>query len=544
MNEPRSSFPPPHDPSPGPEVVKEIPRPGKEGGSTSIYVTDYRRIDTPIERTPANGRQVKDLAPLFIILAAVVVLFPLWMRENPAHGPNDGSRWNTIFYLFEYRTMEWKPDWESLEWQGNMGKPLEFYGDNPPENLIQIGDKYYDTGRFYHIAPFWSIDMIEVDGKYYSSKPPLLSIMVYGVTWTISQISALFQESPWTFQTRDGAVYLMRTTVIVVQIVPFLFCIWLLALEFRRMTDRFFVQNFCIACAALGTYLTPWLIPLNNHLPAACSVTIAAYAGIRIWYEKKLNPIWFLAGGTFGALAFCCELPALAFLVGIFIVMIIRSPLRTLVFATIPALILVGAFFYASYQVTGDLRPIPTQHWEEGGIYDYPGSYWNNPSGIDALDGEKSEKQTIYLMHMLIGHHGFFLLTPIFLVALLGIFANMIRRDGEARPLLAFGTLVLTAVVAGFYAWKTNNYGGGVQGFRWLFWIIPLWLLMLPAGVHVLGKMKVGRAVCYLLLAVSLFSVYWALPQVDDKVQRPFSNSWAHLMFRKDWMPDTLEIDY
>ena len=47
---------------------------------------------------------------------------------------------------------------------------------------------------------------------------------------------------------------------------------------------------------------------------------------------------------------------------------------------------------------------------------------------------------------------------------------------------LAWLTTVLTVVVLAFYTWnpKARNYGGSTQGLRWLFWLIPFWLLMLP----------------------------------------------------------------
>ena len=45
-------------------------------------------------------------------------------------------------------------------------------------------------------------------------------------------------------------------------------------------------------------------------------------------------------------------------------------------------------------------------------------------------------------------------------------------------------TLVLTVPVLAFYTWnpKARNYGGSTQGLRWLFWLIPFWLLLLPRG--------------------------------------------------------------
>ena len=45
-----------------------------------------------------------------------------------------------------------------------------------------------------------------------------------------------------------------------------------------------------------------------------------------------------------------------------------------------------------------------------------------------------------------------------------------------------------------FYDWnpKARNYGGSTQGLRWLFWLIPMWLLCLPAGLAT-GQEGVGR---------------------------------------------------
>ena len=49
---------------------------------------------------------------------------------------------------------------------------------------------------------------------------------------------------------------------------------------------------------------------------------------------------------------------------------------------------------------------------------------------------------------------------------------------------LAYLTTVLTIVVLAFYTWnpKARNYGGSTQGLRWLFWMIPLWLLHAAQG--------------------------------------------------------------
>src|SRR5207244_2307674 len=120
----------------------------------------------------------------------------------------------------------------------------------------------------------------------------------------------------------------------------------------------------------------------------------------------------------------------------------------------------------------------PGDNW-----YDYPGSYWlpENLRGIDV--GESSP--TLYAFNCLIGHHGIFLLTPIWLLSAVGC-VMWLRRSDPGRRILAAITLITTLVVVGFYLTRPQidrNYGGGTCCLRWLIWLTPLWLLtLLPAA--------------------------------------------------------------
>ena len=60
-------------------------------------------------------------------------------------------------------------------------------------------------------------------------------------------------------------------------------------------------------------------------------------------------------------------------------------------------------------------------------------------------------------------------------------------------------TLVVSAVVFVFYLTRTQsyNYGGNTSGPRWLFWLIPLWLLAIPPAADRLAASRAGSvAVC------------------------------------------------
>jgi hypothetical protein len=101
-----------------------------------------------------------------------------------------------------------------------------------------------------------------------------------------------------------------------------------------------------------------------------------------------------------------------------------------------------------------------------------------SPKGIDA----NQESSAVYLMHCTIGHHGIFSLTPIFLLTLWSWPDVKSWKSHKLWPIHAAG-LFLTVVVMGFYLTRTANYnyGGNTAGLRWVFWLIPFWLLaMLP----------------------------------------------------------------
>lgn len=153
--------------------------------------------------------------------------------------------------------------------------------------------------------------------------------------------------------------------------------------------------------------------------------------------------------------------------------------------------------------------------------YDYEGSYWlkANLRGIDV--GESSP--LVYAFNCLIGHHGLFSLTPIWLLSVAGC-CLWLRRCNH--PLLttdfivAATTLLISAVILGFYLTRPQidrNYGGGTCCLRWLIWLTPLWLLTMLPAADWLSRSRWGRALAVGLLVVSVFSAAYA-----------FDNPWSH----------------
>jgi hypothetical protein len=175
--------------------------------------------------------------------------------------------------------------------------------------------------------------------------------------------------------------------------------------------------------------------------------------------------------------------------------------------------------------------------YEWGDWYDYPGSYWTNQrkQGVDKGEPHRAK----YIFHVLLGHHGIFSLTPFWLVSLWG--AVVIWRQGgdwrmgRDRLLLIAAAIVATSLVAiGFYLARPledRNYGGVASGFRWSFWLAPLWLFLAMYGLRSLASGWARRGV-ELAVAISIFSASFAW-------NNPWVSPWLMQVWEA-WWPATV----
>ena len=75
-----------------------------------------------------------------------------------------------------------------------------------------------------------------------------------------------------------------------------------------------------------------------------------------------------------------------------------------------------------------------------------------------------------------------------------------------------------------------RNYGGMTSGFRWVFWLAPLWAVAAVPAADVLGRSRVGRTIAGLLLVVSVASV--AYPTWN-----PWTSPWLeHALRQAGWI--------
>jgi len=406
--------------------------------------------------------------------------------QRPFLSANDRSRWLTIRALVEQGTYEI----DSL-----------------------VGEPTWDT-----------IDMVQhrgADGELhlYSSKPPLLATILAGEYWLVHELTG------WTLG--ENPYEVGRLMLFTVNILPLVLTYFLLARLVERFGTTDWGRIFVMATATLGTLLTTFAVVLNNHIVAAVSAAIALYAFVRIYVDGERRWWYFAITGLAAAFTAADELPALAFLAGVGLLLVLKDARLALAAFAPAALVVVAAFFATNYLAHGTLEP-PYAHRSqlnpEDDWYSYTytvngverQSYWLNRQGIDV--GEESK--LTYALHALVGHHGIFSLTPVWLFSLWGVLL-WARSDETAERGLALLVGALTLVVfifyIGFRPQEDRNYGGMTSGLRWMFWFAPLWLLVMLPAADRLARSIGGMAFAAALLTLSCLSVSY-----------PTWNPWTH----------------
>jgi hypothetical protein len=148
-------------------------------------------------------------------------------------------------------------------------------------------------------------------------------------------------------------------------------------------------------------------------------------------------------------------------------------------------------------------------------------SYWRDPQGID----QAKDPPAVYALHVLIGHHGIFSLTPVWLLSAAGAILWLRRRQPRHLQELALLITGVTLVCLAFYLYPSEfhrNYGGMASGFRWMFWFAPLWLVVMLPAADAMGRRWWTRVIALLMLVVSVLSASyptwnpWTLPWIMD----------------------------
>ncbi len=461
--------------------------------------------------TPEPLSNTRRFMALIVIVAATAQSLGVALRIPTQLTANDISRYCTVWSLLERGTYAiddcpWakdtqdkvqKPDPHSKE----SPAPEHFYSSKPPLFATLMAGVIYPFRKLSGVPLDRTVEQVRVERN--------VEKIVEGKT-----VRALETPAPLVWQT-----YLLyfKPVIILFNVVPF--CLFLIL--YVRLLDRYAPNDWAwfvaLIAGAWGNSLVDFNSSLNNHTVAAYSAFFAIDALIRILNEGSTRPIHYAMAGFWGAFAACNEIPAGLFGALLFLVLVVKDVKRTTLYFVTAAAVPLIAFLVTQYLAFGQLKPV----YEEFGTksYNYEGSYWNTPLEFDWYNLHP-ESYPVYLLHMTFGHHGVFSLSPIFLFS---IFACLLNIFGKGRPLKAVSwmTLILTVAMLAFYTWnpKARNYGGSTSGLRWLFWLIPFWLVVLPTGLAAGQDRKSVRWLSLTALGFSVFATGYAL-------RSPWTHPW------------------
>jgi hypothetical protein len=483
-------------------------------------------------------------------------------KPTPFLSANDRSRWSTIRSL----------------------------GDS---STFILDDVIFSPKTGKRDPKWYSIDLVKhrsTDGKehYFSSKPTLMPILLAGLykllAWTTS----------WRLATHTFAV--SQVMLLLVNLLPWYWLCWRMLKWIEVETSDPFARG-CLAVMAIGgTFLTTFVVTLNNHLHGAVGlVVLIDQARLAAKTGGKLSH--FLGAGLGAGFLAINELPALSAITLAGALLLYFDWKKTLIGYLPPILVFAVAAIGSNYFVHGSWKtpyahrkdgpvlahfhslqpgirpellgnclddfkkqmgivlspkttvsPRPSGGWviwdpesqnrfavrkfhrgerfeyelrEWDNWYEYEGSYWlpGVKKGVDL--GEPSIAR--YAFHSLIGHYGIFSLTPFWVCSVLGAGLWLTDRSRE-RKLLAGSIVLVTLVCVAFYLGRPledRNYGGVACGFRWVFWLIPAWLLLAIPGAEKLSKSTLGRVLLVIFIGVSLFFTWY-------NYANPWTHSWVY----------------
>jgi hypothetical protein len=534
-------------------------------------------------------------------------------NEVPFLSANDRSRWSAIAAL----TQEGR--WEI-------------------DSIVEILDS---KGK----SKLWNtIDMVRHRGSdgiehSYSSKPPLLTLMLAAVTKPVMIATYAFRGKSLT----EDPYLVGRIVLILVNLVPL--ALWWCSLHrwLESHVPRAWTRMAALSLAIWGTFLTTFVVTLNNHLHGAIffSISLALAWQILRAAQSRTSAPWntWLSLGIATALCVACELPALAWATAIGAIVLLADPKRMLIGFGLGSASIAVAFLLTNLWAHGDWRPpyshrglgtsiakveldlssfnqateakadlkaikeLPEQQnwiatireqtqnthamltdqarivparldgvyqvidestsyrvalavsdppsrdppakgtwtiYEWDDWYDYPKSYWlpGSKKGVDLGEPDRWN----YVVHLLVGHHGVFSLTPIWFWMLCGSMFWLIqgpealsRSTGYRTESLdtnhlkgirawllsergiAAALLSVTLACLVFYASREiedRNYGGVSSGFRWLFWIIPGWIWLAIPALDRCASKPFLRGLVYLAIVLGIVSavIPWGNP--------------------------------
>lgn len=441
------------------------------------------------------------------------------------------------------------------------------------DSLVKRGTWIIEESRFHKAdTPVGTIiDKVQIDGHFYSSKPPVLPFLMAGHYWVLYQLGLDFDREA-------HHRFLVWHLTFVWTGLPFI----LIGVLFK-IAARWFIEDPLVRLVGLfiilfGNELLGFAQTINNHVPGAFLFFAAMVGGLGLVQGKLApKPIHFMWTGLSAGLLPTVEIPACFFCVLLWLYLLRAFPKETLIWFTLGAAPPLLLHFYLNFHLSGGIIPF----YLRDEYYQWKGSYWDRKMAMDAA-GEYETRQ-VNFFHSTVGRKGLFSLYPVLLFTVVHIlwclsrtrprldrvlailylaviplfggiawsynsdirvghtlsfvyymifalapfvvsaylYRHLKREVGDSAPQLqleSLGMAGLTLFWLIFYCLMRDNYGGSATGYRWFIFFVPSLQFF---GILALAHFRKNGpwVLACLLIAVSYYSGWQAIDQ-------PWSMNW------------------
>ena len=344
-------------------------------------------------------------------------------------------------------------------------------------------------------------DKVFLNGKFYSEKMPLLSLLGAGV-YAPLYASGRGSLAPDCATSGKLCGYYWVTLILIG--LPASAMIWL----FYHFAQRFgiSIQSAIVATFALGlaTTILPYSLVFNHHLPAAVCLFASFYLLVSARENQKRARLYLGGAGILLSSAVMFEPQSAIMAMGLFVVAALRVRWQ-IILVIAGALLPLLVTFWLDYQIARTFLP---PYMIPGG-YAYPGSEWADTIGGLGTPDDVPQ----YGFKMLLGAQGLYAYNPLLLFALGGLFL-VARKSKHPLRIEAVSLGTGLAVLTYYLVTQTGNFGGEAYSVRFFVHTIPLLLVFLPFApplAHASAKnLAVWLTLPFFLVAfaLSLFSTY------------------------------------
>jgi hypothetical protein len=328
------------------------------------------------------------------------------------------------------------------------------------ESLVERGTFAVDGSPL--LVSSGTPDLIEVQGRKFSDKPPVLSVAG----------AVLYAPLAWSGLRMSESVgsFVIVNWVLVASLVLTSTAAAVAAVRLMLGTLDLWppMSDALVLLLGLSTLLTTYGVTFNNHSVAAGLLTGAfalVYCAARRVVPGSLGRmagVGFLAG-----LAAVVDIPAgSAMLLGLAGWTFGRWGLSATAVTVLAAAVPIAGHASAQWAVTRSVLPVEMRPE----LFEYPGSYWLTQAGQWSESGPRWQ----WALEFLFGPQGWLTVTPALVVGLAGLAAASFRRGPDrAAAWVAAG---VTATLIAYYTFgvRRTDFAGQSFGTRHMLAVVPV----------------------------------------------------------------------